>query len=76
MTNILYFFDDVVIKLELFKTSKRFQILYFPDILFKKINTEERKRKDFDFAKVDNFFRNDFILIKIISDGFSTNKIR
>lgn len=66
MANVLYFFDDVIIKLELLKSSKRFQILYFPDI-------EKRKRKDFDFAKVNNFFRNDFILIKIISDGFCEN---
>mgnify|MGYP000882912236 CR=1 FL=1 len=76
MGNILYFFDNVVIKLKLLQTSKRFQILYFPDILIKKIVTQKRKRKDFDFTKVNILFGNDFILIQIIFDGFSTNKIR
>jgi hypothetical protein len=32
MADVLYFFDDVVVELQLFKAGKRLKILNFPDV--------------------------------------------
>jgi hypothetical protein len=76
MTDVLYFFDDVVVKLQFFKAGKWLKVLNFPDVWIGVKITEEWQREDFDFAEIDVVFGNDFILIKIIFDGFSILKDR
>ena len=71
MSDVLNFFDDVIVELQLFQTRKGLKVLNFPDVLFRIKITEEREGEYFDFAEIDVVFGNDFILIQTIFDGFS-----
>lgn len=59
-----------------YKRVKDYRYCTFQMSWLKKISTKKWKWEDFNFAEINIFSWNDFILIQIIFDGFSWNNIK